>query len=46
MVEFAYGLTGNNEITGDVRNPWNQEYIPGGSSSCHAAAAASFLSYV
>ena len=45
MVEFAYGLTGHNEITGDVRNPWNPEYIPGGSSSGPAAAVASFLSY-
>ena len=45
MVEFAYGLTGHNEITGDVRNPWNPEYIPGGSSSGPATAVASFLSY-
>jgi Asp-tRNAAsn/Glu-tRNAGln amidotransferase A subunit and related amidases len=45
MVEFAYGLTGHNEITGDVRNPWNPEYIPGGSSSGPAAAVAGFLSY-
>ena len=45
MVEFAYGLTGHNEITGDVRNPWNPEYIPGGSSSGPAAAVASYLSY-
>ena len=44
MVEFAYGLTGHNEITGDVRNPWNSEYIPRGSSSGPAAAVASFLS--
>ena len=45
MVEFAYGLTGHNEITGDVRNPWNPEYIPGGSSSGPAAAVAGLLSY-
>ncbi|MBC8259287.1 MAG: amidase [SAR324 cluster bacterium] len=45
MVEFAYGLTGHNEITGDVRNPWNPEYITGGSSSGPAAAVAAFLSY-
>ena len=25
MVEFAYGLTGHNEITGDVLNPWSPE---------------------
>ena len=34
MVEFAYGLTGHNEITGNVRNPLNPEHITGGSSSC------------
>ena len=45
MVEFAYGLTGHNEITGDVHNPWNLDYISGGSSSGPAAAVASLLSY-
>ncbi len=45
MVEFAYGLTGHNEITGNTHNPWNTKYIPGGSSSGPAAAVASFLSY-
>ena len=40
MVEFAYGLTGHNEITGDVRNPWNPDHITGGSSSGPAAAVA------
>ena len=40
MVEFAFGTTGHNEITGDVRNPWNPAYIPGGSSSGPAAAVA------
>lgn len=33
MVEFALGVTGHNEITGNVRNPWNPDYITGGSSS-------------
>ena len=46
MVEFAYGLTGHNEITGNTHNPWNTEYIPGGSLSGPAAEVASFLSYV
>ena len=45
MFEFAYGLTVHNEITGDFRNPWNAECIPGGSSSGPTAAIASFLSY-
>ena len=45
MVEFAYGLTGHNEITGNVRNPWNLDYITGGSSSGPAAAVAAGLVY-
>ena len=40
MVEFALGTTGHNEITGDVRNPWNPAHIPGGSSSGPGAAVA------
>src|SRR5204863_313701 len=31
MAEFAYGPTGHNEHWGDCRNPWNQDYIAGGS---------------
>ena len=38
MVEFAFGVTGHNEITGDVRNPWNPDYITGGSSSGSGSA--------
>ncbi len=45
MVEFAYGLTGHNEITGNVLNPWNRKYITGGSSSGPAAAVSSYLCY-
>lgn len=33
MVEFALGVTGHNQITGNVKNPWNPEHITGGSSS-------------
>ena len=40
MVEFALGTTGHNEITGDVRNPWNPAHISGGSSSGPGAAVA------
>lgn len=40
MVEFALGVTGHNEITGHVRNPWNADYIPGGSSSGSGVAVA------
>ncbi|MEE2699673.1 MAG: amidase [Pseudomonadota bacterium] len=43
MVEFAIGVTGHNEITGPVRNPWNLDYISGGSSSGSGAAVAAGL---
>ena len=33
MTEFAYGPTGQNAFLGDARNPWNTDYITGGSSS-------------
>jgi aspartyl-tRNA(Asn)/glutamyl-tRNA(Gln) amidotransferase subunit A len=40
MHEFAYGTTGINPHYGDVRNPWDLERVPGGSSSGSAAAVA------
>ncbi len=40
MSEFAYGATGQNAFLGDARNPWNTDYITGGSSSGPAAAVA------
>lgn len=40
MVEFALGVTGHNEITGNVRNPWNPDHITGGSSSGSGAMVA------
>jgi len=43
MVEFAFGVTGHNEITGPVRNPWNTDFITGGSSSGSGAAVAAGL---
>lgn len=45
MVEFALGITGHNEITGHVRNPWNTDYITGGSSSGSGSAVAARLVY-
>ncbi len=45
MVEFALGITGHNEITGHVRNPWNTDHITGGSSSGSSAAVAARLVY-
>ena len=43
MSEFAYGPTGHNEHFGDCRNPWNPDYIAGGSSSGSGAAVAARL---
>ena len=43
MAEFAYGPTGHNEHWGDCRNPWNPDYISGGSSSGSGAAVAARL---
>jgi aspartyl-tRNA(Asn)/glutamyl-tRNA(Gln) amidotransferase subunit A len=43
MSEFAFGITGHNQAFGDCRNPWNPEYIPGGSSSGSGAAVAAGL---
>lgn len=40
MSEFAYSPTGHNEHWGDCRNPWNPDYITGGSSSGSGAAVA------
>ncbi len=45
MVEFAYGLTGHNEIIGNVLNPLSPKHITGGSSSGPAAAVSGNLSY-
>ena len=43
MAEFAYGPTGHNEHWGDACNPWQPEYITGGSSSGSGAAVAARL---
>jgi aspartyl-tRNA(Asn)/glutamyl-tRNA(Gln) amidotransferase subunit A len=40
MHEFAYGGTSAVSHFGPVRNPWNLEYTPGGSSGGSAAAVA------
>jgi aspartyl-tRNA(Asn)/glutamyl-tRNA(Gln) amidotransferase subunit A len=41
MHEFAYGTTSVNPHYGPVRNPWDPERVPGGSSGGSAAALAS-----
>jgi aspartyl-tRNA(Asn)/glutamyl-tRNA(Gln) amidotransferase subunit A len=42
--EFAFGITSENPHYGVVRNPWNTERVPGGSSGGTAAAVAAGLS--
>jgi aspartyl-tRNA(Asn)/glutamyl-tRNA(Gln) amidotransferase subunit A len=41
MTELAYEPSGYNAVHGRVRNPWNVDFVSGGSSSGSAAAVAS-----
>jgi aspartyl-tRNA(Asn)/glutamyl-tRNA(Gln) amidotransferase subunit A len=43
--ELAYGTTSANAHYGAVRNPWQREHHPGGSSGGSAAAVAAGLAY-
>src|SRR6266540_2883319 len=45
MHQLGMGTTGLDSYFGPVRNPWNPDYIPGGSSSGSAAAVASSMCY-
>jgi aspartyl-tRNA(Asn)/glutamyl-tRNA(Gln) amidotransferase subunit A len=45
MHELAYGITSQNPHFGAVRNPWNVEHSPGGSSGGSGAAVAAGMVY-
>ena len=45
MTEFAYGPTGQNAFLGDAKNPWNTDYITGGSSSGSGVSVAARIVY-
>ncbi|OGM27470.1 glutaminyl-tRNA synthase (glutamine-hydrolyzing) subunit A [Candidatus Woesebacteria bacterium RIFCSPLOWO2_01_FULL_39_23] len=43
---WAHGASGENSDYGPTKNPWNTDYVPGGSSSGSAAAIAANFSLV
>ncbi len=45
MHEFAYGTTSDNVHFGAIRNPWNLDHVPGGSSGGSGSATAAGLAY-
>lgn len=45
MVEFAFGVTGHNEVVGTPRNPWNPDHMTGGSSSGSGSAIGARMAF-
>ena len=45
MHEWAFGTTSDNVHFGSIRNPWNTEHVPGGSSGGSGVAAAAGLAF-
>lgn len=46
MTEFAYGPLGHNYHLGHCRNPWNAEYVTGGSSSGSGASVGARTNFI
>ena len=46
MHELAYGITSNNPHFGTIRNPWDPDRIPGGSSGGSGSAVASEMVFM
>jgi aspartyl-tRNA(Asn)/glutamyl-tRNA(Gln) amidotransferase subunit A len=46
MHELAYGVTSSNPHFGPVRNPWNTERVPGGSSGGSSAAVSAGMAFM